>query len=55
MAAVETTALLNTDLALAPVIDSEMDTLNLFHHTEAAEAFTARERRPEVARVAVAR
>ena len=33
-----------TDLALTPVTDSEMDTLELFHHTEAAEAFTARER-----------
>jgi radical SAM superfamily enzyme YgiQ (UPF0313 family) len=33
-----------TDLALTPVTDSEMDTLDLFHHTEAAEAFTARER-----------
>jgi radical SAM superfamily enzyme YgiQ (UPF0313 family) len=40
-----------TDLALTPVTDAEMDTLELFHHTEAAEAFTARERKPE--RVAV--
>jgi radical SAM superfamily enzyme YgiQ (UPF0313 family) len=35
------------DLALTPVTDGEIDTLELFHHTEAAEAFTARERRPE--------
>lgn len=35
------------DLALTPVTDGEMDTLELFHHTEAAEAFIARERRPE--------
>ena len=34
------------DLALTPVTDAEMDTLELFHHTEAAETFTARERRP---------
>jgi radical SAM superfamily enzyme YgiQ (UPF0313 family) len=34
------------DLALTPVTDGEMDTLELFHHTEAAEAYTARERRP---------
>jgi radical SAM superfamily enzyme YgiQ (UPF0313 family) len=35
-----------TDLALTPVTDAEMDTLELFHHTEAAEAYTARERKP---------
>ncbi len=40
-----------TDLALTPVTDAEMDTLELFHHTEAAEAFTARER-PRAAAVA---
>ncbi|HEX6642249.1 MAG TPA: radical SAM protein [Thermoanaerobaculia bacterium] len=34
------------DLALTPVTDSEMDTMELFHHTEAAETFTARERKP---------
>jgi radical SAM superfamily enzyme YgiQ (UPF0313 family) len=34
------------DLALTPVTDGEMDTLELFHHTEAAEAYTARERKP---------
>jgi radical SAM superfamily enzyme YgiQ (UPF0313 family) len=34
------------DLALTPVTDSEMDTLELFHHTEAAETYTARERKP---------
>jgi radical SAM superfamily enzyme YgiQ (UPF0313 family) len=36
------------DLALTPVSDAEIDTLELFHHTEAAEAFIARER-PRVA------
>jgi radical SAM superfamily enzyme YgiQ (UPF0313 family) len=39
------------DLALTPVIDSEMDTLEMFHHTDAAEAFVARERKPAVAAV----
>jgi radical SAM superfamily enzyme YgiQ (UPF0313 family) len=34
------------DLALTPVTDGEIDTLELFHHTEAAEAYVARERRP---------
>jgi radical SAM superfamily enzyme YgiQ (UPF0313 family) len=34
------------DLALTPVTDGEMDTLELFHHTEAAETYTARERKP---------
>jgi radical SAM superfamily enzyme YgiQ (UPF0313 family) len=38
-----------TDLALTPVTDEEMDTLELFHHSDAAEAFTARERRPAAA------
>jgi hypothetical protein len=38
-----------TDLALTPVTDAEMDTLEMFHHTEAAEAYVARERRPAVA------
>jgi hypothetical protein len=38
-----------TDIALTPVTDSEMDTLELFHHTDAAEAFTARERKPAAA------
>jgi hypothetical protein len=37
------------DLALTPVTDDEIDTLELFHHTEAAEAFAARERKPHVA------
>ena len=37
------------DLALTPVTDSEMDTLEMFHHTDAAEAFTARERKPAAA------
>jgi hypothetical protein len=32
------------DLALTPVTDAELDTLELFHHTEAAETFMARER-----------
>jgi radical SAM superfamily enzyme YgiQ (UPF0313 family) len=32
------------DLALTPVTDAEIDTLELFHHTEAAEAYVARER-----------
>ena len=36
------------DLALTPVTDAEIDTLELFHHTEAAEAYVARER-PKVA------
>jgi len=40
------------DLALTPVTDSEMDTLEMFHHTDAAEAFTARERKPASAAVA---
>jgi radical SAM superfamily enzyme YgiQ (UPF0313 family) len=34
------------DLALTPVTDAEVDTLELFHHTDAAEAFVARERKP---------
>jgi hypothetical protein len=34
------------DLALTPVTDAEIDTLELFHHTEAAEAYVARERKP---------
>jgi radical SAM superfamily enzyme YgiQ (UPF0313 family) len=34
------------DLALTPVTDAEMDTLELFHHSEAAETYTARERKP---------
>ncbi|MFL6246543.1 MAG: B12-binding domain-containing radical SAM protein [Thermoanaerobaculia bacterium] len=38
-----------SDLALTPVTDAEMDTLELFHHTEAAEAYVARERKPAVA------
>lgn len=38
-----------TDLALTPVTDDELDTLELFHHTEAAESFVARERRPALA------
>jgi len=33
-----------TDLALTPVTDDELDTLELFHHSEAAETFVARER-----------
>jgi radical SAM superfamily enzyme YgiQ (UPF0313 family) len=37
------------DLALTPVTDAEVDTLELFHHTDAAEAFVARERKPAVA------
>ena len=41
-----------TDLALTPVTDEEMDTLELFHHTAAAEAFTAQVRGPEKARAA---
>ncbi len=36
------------DLALTPVTDAEIDTLELFHHTDAAEAYVARER-PRVA------
>jgi len=32
------------DLALTPVTDEEMETLELFHHSEAAETFMARER-----------
>jgi hypothetical protein len=39
------------DLALTPVTDAEIDTLELFHHTEAAEAYVARERRPAPAAV----
>jgi hypothetical protein len=39
-----------TDLALTPVTDAEMDTLELFHHTDAAEAYVARERRTEAPR-----
>jgi radical SAM superfamily enzyme YgiQ (UPF0313 family) len=35
-----------TDRALTPVTDAEMDTLELFHHTDAAEAFMTRERGP---------
>jgi radical SAM superfamily enzyme YgiQ (UPF0313 family) len=35
------------DTALAPVTDEELDTLELFQHSEAAVAFTARERRDE--------
>jgi hypothetical protein len=42
-----------TDLALTPVTDDELDTLELFHHSEAAETFVARERRPERERAAV--
>jgi radical SAM superfamily enzyme YgiQ (UPF0313 family) len=38
------------DLALTPVTDAEVDTLELFHHTEAAEAYVARERPSEKAR-----
>ncbi|MEA2569752.1 MAG: hypothetical protein QOI24_1753 [Acidobacteriota bacterium] len=34
------------DLALTPVTDAEFDTLELFHHTDAAEAFVAREHHP---------
>jgi radical SAM superfamily enzyme YgiQ (UPF0313 family) len=34
------------DLALTPVTDEELDTLELFHHSAAAETFTARERKP---------
>jgi len=33
-----------TDLALTPVTDDELDTLELFNHSEAAETFVARER-----------
>jgi len=40
------------DLALTPVTDAEVDTLELFHHTEAAEEYVARERQPEKARPA---
>jgi radical SAM superfamily enzyme YgiQ (UPF0313 family) len=42
-----------TDLALTPVTDDELDTLELFHHSEAAETFVAMERRPERERAAV--
>jgi hypothetical protein len=42
-----------TDIALTPVTDEEMDTLDLFHHTDAAEAFVARERKPATAVAAV--
>ena len=38
-----------TDVALTPVSDAEIDTLDLFHHTDAAEAFVARERKPAAA------
>jgi len=41
------------DLALTPVTDDELDTLELFHHSEAAETFVAMERRPERERAAV--
>ncbi len=34
------------DTALTPVTDDETDTLDLFHHTAAAEAFLAREKKP---------
>ena len=34
------------DTALTPVTDDETDTLELFHHTAAAEAFVAREKKP---------
>jgi hypothetical protein len=34
------------DTALTPVTDDEMETLDLFHHTAAAEAFVAREKKP---------
>ncbi|MEK6372163.1 MAG: radical SAM protein [Acidobacteriota bacterium] len=35
-----------TDLALTPVTDEEVETLELFHHTPAAEAYVERERHP---------
>jgi hypothetical protein len=35
-----------TDLALTPVTDDEVETLELFHHTPAAEAYVERERHP---------
>jgi radical SAM superfamily enzyme YgiQ (UPF0313 family) len=35
-----------TDLAMTPVTDEELDNLELFHHTDAAEAFVALQRRP---------
>jgi hypothetical protein len=34
------------DTALTPVTDDELDTLDLFHHTAAAEAFVAFEHKP---------
>ena len=34
------------DLALTPVTDEEVESLELFHHTAAAEAFVAREHKP---------
>lgn len=34
------------DTALTPVTDDEVESLELFHHTAAAEAFVAREKRP---------
>jgi radical SAM superfamily enzyme YgiQ (UPF0313 family) len=34
------------DTALTPVSDDEMETLELFHHSAAAEAFVAREHKP---------
>jgi len=37
------------DTALTPVTDEELDTLELFHHSEAAEQFVAREHRPAAA------
>jgi pyruvate-formate lyase-activating enzyme len=42
------------DLALTPVTDAEFDTLELFHHTDAAEAFVAREHHPAPAAAAPA-
>jgi len=42
------------DLALTPVTDAEFDTLELFHHTDAAEAFVAREHHPAPAAAASA-
>jgi hypothetical protein len=35
-----------SDLALTPVTDEEVETLELFHHTPAAEAYVEREKRP---------
>lgn len=34
------------DTALTPVTDDDLESLDLFHHTAAAEAFVAREKRP---------